>query len=191
MLHKAPWCAPGRRREVATALGLAPRPPPRVGGDIIHAVGTSVPDLPGDEILTRDVLGRARGMPRAPGVLEVPDSHFLLGIHGDHGPASPWPCRRLGRDVPELGVPVGVLVAFAPLARGREAIPLGSAPAMLLRRQRPGQGLGTPGRPPYGHGVAPGDGVHQLVQIRAEPGVGIYAPPAAASQTRRPRIMGA
>jgi len=62
------------------------------------------------------------GAPRVPAVLKVPDEFLLLGVHREHGGARRQIALRRLVDVGELGVTVGVVVAFARLAVALQAV---------------------------------------------------------------------
>ena len=52
--------------------------PPRLVGDVIHAVRTRLADPQVREVMARDVVGRAGGMPRLAAVLAVADQLSFL-----------------------------------------------------------------------------------------------------------------
>src|SRR5665647_3798303 len=78
--------------------------------------------------LTRS--GVPAGAYSRPPFLNAPTSSFFLRVDADHGLAGFGVLGDLGRQVTELGVPVGVLVAFGGLGIALQAEP--------QRRQHPG-----------------------------------------------------
>ena len=58
------------------------------------------------------LLGHSFGPPLAPAVLEVPNQFLLLGVNADHRVMGVAVLAGLTVDVPELGVPVRMLVTL-------------------------------------------------------------------------------
>jgi hypothetical protein len=95
------------------------------------------------------------GMPFFTG-LGVPSYQFLfLGVHTDHRVTAGEELRGEGVEVPELGVPVGVLAPFQSLAGGLQAVSAGMktvrddrmADGVAPRSQLPGELTRRFGRP--------------------------------------------
>ena len=91
--------------------------PALVALEIIHAVrdGFAAGLAVGrdHEVMHAHAVGGARGTPRPAAILEVADEFLLLGVHRDRRLLLRLlPAHGLG-DVPELGITIGVLPAFA------------------------------------------------------------------------------
>jgi len=93
-----------------------------VGTDVIDPVGDGLADGVAREVVDIDEFRSAVGLPLTPCILEVADQLLLLGVDGDERDAARKAVRRLGVDVLELGVAVGVLAPFDRLTRRLQAV---------------------------------------------------------------------
>jgi len=69
----------------------------------------------------RTWTGTPAGRHSRPALFEVADQLLRLGVHADHRLAGREGLADGGIDVPELGVPVGVLAALSGLGVGLQA----------------------------------------------------------------------
>src|SRR5262249_60650020 len=74
------------------------------------------------EIVDANLVWLALGPPLTARVLEIPYQLLLFRVHRDHRLAALLEAPGLGVDVLELGIAVGMLPAFTPLAIGLQAI---------------------------------------------------------------------
>ena len=128
-------------------------------------------------------------------VLERPHELLLLGVDADHGLAGASVLGDLGCQVTELGVPVGMLIAFGGLGVALQAEPErgqhpGDRPVrdgMPYGGQRPCQVAGRLRRPhQQRHRISPSLGVHQRLQPCEQPRVGLRQLLTAAARASHP-----
>ncbi len=132
--------------------------PARLVRHLIHPIGYRLAHAQMGKVVTLDLGWVAGGMPFAAGVFEVAQEFPFLRIHRNHGHAVGVPGLRPVGDMLELGIPVGVLRPFQPLAVGLQAVaPLlqqgrnrGGPRPMPSSAQFSGQLDGTLGRPEQG-----------------------------------------
>src|SRR5215208_4993587 len=95
---------------------------PVVGGEVVYAVWDRLADRVRGEVVDVHQLGLALRLPLASSVLEVADQLLLLRVDRDDGNTSLDAALRLGVDVLELSVPIGMLGAFDGLVRRLQAV---------------------------------------------------------------------
>lgn len=161
-----------------------------VRADLVNSIRHGLPQPGVGKIVEVDLKGFAGGQPPPPGILEVADQFFLLGIdRKDRGAAGQKLFGTL-TDVVELGVPIRMLGSFAGLAIGLQPVPLlgqqrGHRPIgdrVLAVGQLGGQGASTFVRPLQRRVRLAARGIgHQVPQVAQDRWVGCreLLPPAA------------
>ncbi len=147
--------------------------PAGVGGDVIDPVGGDLAQCRVGEVVHIRLPRRSGGFPFPTGSGEVADQHLLLRVDADHRITGCLKLCRLGVEITELGVPVGMLGAFEGFDVRLQAVPglleqVGHRPrryrmtgAGQLRRQLRGR-LRRP--PQRRFRIAAGDRIHQGIQ---------------------------
>ena len=169
--------------------------PAGVGGQVVDPVRDRLAQAVLGEVVRRGLARAGPGPPFAAGVLELPDQLLLLGVHADHRVAGVLVGPGLLVDVPELRVPVRVLLALDGLGVALQAEPLLVqqvtdrvradlvALAGQLGRQRPGR-LDRP--PQRRHRIAPLIRLDQRQQRREQPRIQVGGPLAAPARAGGP-----
>ena len=96
--------------------------PALVVGHVIDAVRDRLAQFLILEVVDANFLRLALGMPFATAVLEIPHQFLLFRVDRDHRLPTLLEPRRLRVDELELGITIGMLVAFARLAVGLQAV---------------------------------------------------------------------
>ena len=108
----------------AKAAGIAidaDADPAFIGGHVVDAIGDGFAQAFNQEVMDANGFGLPLGPQFAPGVLEIADQFFLLGVDGDGGLPVPTEAFDGSIDVLELCVAVGMLAPFAGLGVGLQA----------------------------------------------------------------------
>ena len=96
--------------------------PALVVGHVVDSVRDRLAQFLILEVVDANFLRLAFGMPFATAVLEIPHQFLLFRVDRDHRLPTLLEARRLGVDVLELSIAIGMLVAFARLAVGLQAV---------------------------------------------------------------------
>ena len=96
--------------------------PSHIAGEIINAVRCRPAQFGKQKIMHADLLRFPLGTQFPPAILEVSHQFFLLGVHRHHGLFVGQKALDLAIDVFELGIAVGMAVAFLALAIGLQTV---------------------------------------------------------------------
>src|SRR3974390_1493569 len=120
--HLLPPAADAGGREVGGVMINADADPPLVIGHIIDAIRDRLAQFLVLKVVDAHVLQLAFGTPFATAVLEISHQFLLLRVDRDHRLPTLLQPRRLRVDELELGIAIGMLIAFARLAIGLQAV---------------------------------------------------------------------
>ena len=168
--------------------------PASIGGHVVHPVRHRLAQVLVSEVVHIHRARRPRGLPLRPAIGEVADQFLLLRVHRDDRVARRLERRHLRVDVPELCIPVRVLLSLDGLGVALQAVAgLLQQPGHRHRGHRvPARGQLTCqmrrglGRPPQRRlRVSPRLRVHQRIQCRHQPRIGLlHRRPAPLRRTR-------
>jgi len=119
--------------------------PAGVAGEVVDPVRDGLLDVRAgeEEVVVLDLDGLAGGAPLPPSHGQTPQLFALLGVHADHRLTVGLVVLDLLVDIPELGIPVGVLGALQGLDVGLQAEPF---PPQQSAHRRGGDRVPLPGQ---------------------------------------------
>src|SRR5262249_45611250 len=200
--HLLPPTADARRGEEGRVMVDADTDPALVVRDVVDPVRDGLAQFLILEVVNADFLRRPFGAPLPAWVLEIPHQLLLLRVHRDHRLAALLKAPRLGVDVLELGVAVGMLPPLARLAVGLQAVAgfvqegghRAVTDGVALPGQFPGQRPRALASPPQGRfRVAARQRLNQALQCRRQVGVQggqRFAPRSSLAQARADWLVG-